>query len=541
MDHVPDKGVPDKGVPTKGFLAWSLLVLLVSPAARAGDWQSLFDGETLNGWDGDPQRWRVEEGAITGESSDAQPLKQNTFIIWRGGYLDNFELKLRYRLNGGNSGIQYRSFEVPDSPWSVGGYQADLEAGPRYSGILYGERFRGILADRGTRTVLTRPADELQMDVEQVADATELQDAIKPSDWNEYHIIADGYRFRHFINGTLMSECQDDDRAQRRPIGILALQLHTGPAMKVQFKDIQLKRLPVTKKVVFVAGPQSHRYGEHEHRAGCLLLSDALNASGLPLESSVITNGWPTDPQALLDADAIVIYADGGQGHPAFQHLDQLQALQQRGIGLVCLHYGVEIPKGRGGNEFLKWIGGYFETHWSVNPHWTADYDELPVHATTRGVHPFSLRDEWYYHMRFVEDHAGWTPILSDVPPAESLSRPDGPHSNNPAVRAAVLERGEPQHTAWALQRPDGGRGFGLTGGHFHWGWGQDDLRKLVLNAVAWTAHVDVPDEGVPSTTPSLEELMENLDEAVPPDFDAAARGAWLQQINSRQTNHSGR
>ena len=143
--------------------------------------------------------------------------------------------------------------------------------------------------------------------------------------------------------------------------------------------------------------------------------------------------------------------------------------------------------KGDSGDHFLKWIGGYFETHWSVNPHWTARFDHLPVHPITRGVKPFEVNDEWYYHMRFRPAMKGVTPILSAMPPKTTLTRPDGPHSGNPHVRASVAA-GNLQHVAWAAERADGGRGFGFTGGHNHWNWGDDNFRKVVLNAIVWCA-----------------------------------------------------
>ena len=183
-----------------------------------------------------------------------------------------------------------------------------------------------------------------------------------------------------------------------------------------------------------------------------------------------------------------------------------------RGVGLVCIHYGVEVPKGTSGQRFLSWIGGYFETNWSVNPIWTAKFESIPEHEVTRGVKSFELHDEWYYHMRFVDQMPRVTPLLSTLPPAESLSRKDGPHSNNPSVREAVLEKKQPQHMAWAFERGDGGRGFGFTGAHFHKSWAEDNFRTLVLNAIAWTAHVEVPKEGVVSKTPTEEELDANQD-----------------------------
>jgi len=270
------------------------------------------------------------------------------------------------------------------------------------------------------------------------------------------------------------------------------------------------------KKVVFIAGKASHGPGEHEHRAGCMLLADHLNRSGLPLHSVVVTNGWPEDESVFDGAHAVVIYADGGPNHPAIPHLGTLRKLARAGVGIGCIHYGVEVPNGDPGDTFLDLIGGYFATDWSVNPHWDADFKDLPVHPVTRGIKDFQIRDEWYYHMRFREGMEGVTPILSDLPPEDTLKRRDGPHSNNPHVREAVLERKEPQHVMWVYERPaslGGGRAFGFTGGHFHRNWRHDDHRGVVLNAIAWIAGADVPDDGVPSPTPTDAEMAANLDE----------------------------
>jgi len=266
------------------------------------------------------------------------------------------------------------------------------------------------------------------------------------------------------------------------------------------------------KKVLFIAGYPSHAPGEHEHRAGSKLLANAL-AEGMPdIEVDVNWYGWPKEDDAFAGVSAVVIYCDGGAGHLVNRRLHFMQDLMNRGIGLVCIHYGVEVPKGEPGDKFLDWIGGYFETDWSVNPHWTAHFEELPEHPITNGVEPFSILDEWYYHMRFPEGQEGVTPILTAMPPESTLTRPDGPHSGNPHVRAAVAA-GEPQHVAWATERPDGGRGFGFTGGHFHRNWQDDNFRTLMLNAIAWTAKAEVPENGVPSETPDDEAMQENLDE----------------------------
>jgi type 1 glutamine amidotransferase len=273
------------------------------------------------------------------------------------------------------------------------------------------------------------------------------------------------------------------------------------------------------RKVVFLAGKPSHGYGAHDHLAGCMLLAKSLDQSGLPIETQVYHYGWPEDPKLLADADCVVMYGDGGNGHMVMDHLAELDALAKNGVGIVCLHYAVEVPKGPAAKEFLDWIGGYFETDWSVNPHWTANYAKLPEHPITRGVQPFEVNDEWYYHMRFRDGMKGVTPILTALPPKETLSRPDDPHAGNPAVRAAMA-RGEVQHTAWAAERDDGGRGFGFTGGHFHWNWSDPNFRKLVLNAIAWCAKVDVPSGGVEDRPVTLADLEANQDEKPPKNFD---------------------
>jgi type 1 glutamine amidotransferase len=284
-----------------------------------------------------------------------------------------------------------------------------------------------------------------------------------------------------------------------------AMNLHAEPPAAATAK----------KKIVFIAGRPSHAPGEHEHRAGCMLLADHLNKSGLAIDATVTTNGWPQDSAIFDGASAVVIYADGGGAHPAMKHLEELKKLADAGVGIGCIHYAVEIPKGEPGDAFLDLIGGYFESNFSVNPHWEASF-KLPNHEITRGLNGFKIRDEWYYHMRFRKDMEGVTPILTDLPPPESLTRPDGPHEGNPHVRAAVLERKEPQHMMWVYERPasnGGSRAFGFTGGHFHKNWQQDDMRRITLNAIAWIAKMEVPATGVLSKTPSNEEMQANLDE----------------------------
>ena len=265
-------------------------------------------------------------------------------------------------------------------------------------------------------------------------------------------------------------------------------------------------------KVVLIAGPPSHGRGEHEHRGGCLLLKSCLDQ--MPgVTSEVYSNGWPQNPEAAFAGVAsVVVYSDGGGGHPLLRdaRLKTIADLMKQGVGLVCLHYAVEPTKEAGEKEFLDWIGGCFETDWSVNPTWRAVFKPLPTHPITRGVKPPNMNDEWYFHIRFRDGMKGVLPILAAVPTASTMSRPDGAHEGNPAVRAAV-KGGEPQIVAWACERPDGGRGFGFTGGHYHRNWGNDDFRKLVLNAILWTAKVEVPAAGVDCKV-TEDELRRNLD-----------------------------
>lgn len=516
------------------FLCCATLGLLVLPAglgsrqAAAGDegFRSIFDGKTLEGWDGNPKFWRVEDGTITGETTKESPTKGNTFLIWRGGKPADFELKAEFKLYNHNSGIQFRSWEPSEKDkWRVFGYQSDMDGSNTFSGILYGEGYRGILCMRGQKVVIG--TDHKPKVIETFGDHKALASVVKKSDWNEYDIVARGNHMFHKINGQLMMDVTDEDTVARKD-GIIAFQLHAGPPMKVQFRNIRIKEFTkrdnpmkgeAKKKIVLIAGRQSHSYASHEHNAGCLLLGKLLNENVPGVEAVVYKNGWPADPKALEGAASIVIFADGGGGHPAMKHLEELGKLMQKGVGLVCLHYGVEITKGEPGDLLKSWLGGYYETFWSVNPHWKGVFKQFPNHPTANGVKPFSMEDEWYYHMRFVDDMKGVTPILTAIPPDSTRRKGNDAHGANPHVFA---RKGMPEHVAWAYQRADGGRGFGFTGGHWHWSWACDSFRKVVLNGIVWTAGVDVPPDGVPSKTPTFEELEANQDKPQPEGFDKA-------------------
>ncbi len=230
-----------KTITTLGLAA---LVFVGQAVAAEKGFETIFDGKTLKGWNGDPKFWSVKDGAITGKTTKENPTKGNTFIIWEGK-TGNFDLRLDYKIIGGNSGIQYRSFKAdgPDE-WRIGGYQADFEAGDTFSGICYGERFRGILSLRGKKTILTVGDDgKLKKEVEDFAKDADIAKAIKKEDWNSYRIVARNFSLTHYINGVKTTQVIDRDRKTRRAEGLLALQLHAGPPMNVQFKNIRIKEL----------------------------------------------------------------------------------------------------------------------------------------------------------------------------------------------------------------------------------------------------------------------------------------------------------
>ena len=220
------------------------LPLLLTSSFYLDAERHLFDGKTLNGWNGNPAHWSVQDGSIVGENTKKNPTKGNTFLIWKDGILKDFDLSLDYKIEGGNSGIQYRSFIKPGKHdgWRIGGYQADFESGDRFSGICYGEAFRGILSTRGDKTTLSLDAKgKLQKKAENFGDSKEIGKAVKKGEWNKYRITAKGYRFVHYINGVKTTELIDNDEKNRRSNGLLAFQVHQGPPMKVSFKNIVLK------------------------------------------------------------------------------------------------------------------------------------------------------------------------------------------------------------------------------------------------------------------------------------------------------------
>lgn len=203
---------------------------------------AIFNGRSLDGWDGDPRFWRVENGEIVGESTPENPVKLNNFLIWRGGVLKDFELKLEFRMNGTNSGIQYRSAEMPEvGKWVLKGYQADMDFTQNYVGNVHDERRRGVLSRRGEVTrIVDGPAFKV---VGTIGDSTLLRGAMNVGGWNHYHIIARGPVLLQFINGQLTAVAIDEDARNFTAEGVLGFQMHTGPPFKIQFRNVLYRKL----------------------------------------------------------------------------------------------------------------------------------------------------------------------------------------------------------------------------------------------------------------------------------------------------------
>ncbi len=224
------------------------LLLLFATFAHAEP-KALFNGKDLTGWEGNKDLWSVADGAITGRTTKEKPTGGNTFLIWKGGDVSDFVLTFKYKMTPGddkkftNSGVQYRSKVIDPANFVVAGYQADFEYGDTYSGILYEEKGRGILAQRGQKVVIHQgdAPDKPKIEVTgETGKSADIQASIKKDDWNEYRVVAKGNHVQHYINGKLTVDVTDET-AEAPKSGILALQLHAGSPMQVQFKELMLE------------------------------------------------------------------------------------------------------------------------------------------------------------------------------------------------------------------------------------------------------------------------------------------------------------
>jgi hypothetical protein len=268
--------------------------------------------------------------------------------------------------------------------------------------------------------------------------------------------------------------------------------------------------LPATaeKSVLLIAGPKSHGPGQHEHPAGCGLLAKHLETCGLGIKAE-LSLGWPNDAAKAAAADTLAIYGDGGDFHAAKGHVAELRQRLAAGKGLVVLHYALEPADPDMAAFFDEAIGGRFDPDWSVNPVWKMEHPLIATHPVTRGVAPFGIEEEFYFHLRFRD---GAVPLMKALPPADCLGA-DGQRAGNPEIRKQ-LAAGVPQTLAWAVENPGGARGFGFTGGHFHRHWANENFRKLVLNGIVWTAGIEVPEGGVTGRVEATP-VYQTIDEAI--------------------------
>jgi len=298
---------------------------------------------------------------------------------------------------------------------------------------------------------------------------------------------------------------------------------------------ISTPALIAKKKILFLAGPPSHGNGAHEFRAGCMLLANALNESGLDIEAKVHSYGWPKDESIFNDVDACIIYADaGGRLGNKVEFLDKKV---KAGMGIMFMHYGVHPSKEVGEKYFKHWIGGFMETGWSVNPHWIADMTPRKGHPVSNGItKPITAFDEFYWNMRFpTKDECDCChPLATAIPTPEKIVRYINLWNENGdkcfGTEQALMWCRDPKPEA-------GGRGIGFVGGHYHCNWAIDDFRKLVLNSIVWLARSEVPKGGVKSKTVTLEMLNENLDRPVKGKPVPLPTEALLQQKPMKRPN----
>ena len=277
--------------------------------------------------------------------------------------------------------------------------------------------------------------------------------------------------------------------------------------------------------VVFLAGGRSHGPGEHEFNAGCQLLAKALNEqSGLGIKATVIS-GWPKDETVLDGIKALVIYADATS--VVSKGWEKVDSLAKKGVGIMFMHYAVHPKPEEGEKYYRPWIGGAFESGFSVNPHWVADLKPLAGHPVSNGITAeVQAYDEFYYSIRFPQDRSKVLDLATATPTREKIKKYINLWNQN-----GVDGIDKQQTLMWGIERPDGGRGVGFTGGHYHRNWAIDGFRTLALNAIVWVAKVEVPKDGVKSLPLTEDDLNANLDDKGPnkPRFKLPVEGEFAK------------
>jgi hypothetical protein len=291
---------------------------------------------------------------------------------------------------------------------------------------------------------------------------------------------------------------------------IISIVLSAAAERDIFGYDAQRSAPDTVTKIVFIGDAGTHGpRGNHEFVAGFISMARALH-DAYPDGHAVVhpSNNWPKD---LTLADAIIVGLNHGERAGKDE---QIRKAMARRAGFMAVHFGVEVNIGVAAKNYLDWMGGYFETGWSVSPWWEPEFKAFSEHPTARGLKPFTLRDEWYYHMRFKDEIKGVTPVLSAVAPIATVKEEKSDRGDNADVFQAVKE-GKPQHLAWAYDRPGGCRGFGFTGLHVHGNLANDSFRKCLINGAAWVAKLEIPKDGVASKTPNEDDLKKLIEEAI--------------------------
>ncbi len=271
--------------------------------------------------------------------------------------------------------------------------------------------------------------------------------------------------------------------------------------------------------IVFHTEDGLHGWLQHENTAASILLGERL-AELVPGVEAVVLRGDFPDAE-LLERAATVVFFGNGTEHHAFNEevvRERWRAVKESGVGAVGIHWALEAEDPEGEQLVAETFGGFFELHYSVNPMWLGEFEEIPEHQITRGIEPFKIYDEFYFNIRFPEELPGTrTDILTAVPPRRVILLPeDGPRSNNEHVRAS---EGVPQVIAWTYERPSGGRSYSFCGTHFHWCFKDDTYRRLMLQGIAWTAEIEIPEEGFEDRRPTDQEMMRHQDNDAQEDW----------------------
>ncbi len=257
------------------------------------------------------------------------------------------------------------------------------------------------------------------------------------------------------------------------------------------------------KRIVLFGGKSVHPYSAHENTAVCDMLKDSLKEAIPQAKVDVVKDDFPDSLDFFKGASLLVIFGEGEKHHPLFGREKMLEEINNMGVSIMIFHYALILADPKFNSYLDNTIAAHYEHYFSVNPHWTASAILNPTHPISRGVKPFVLHDEWYFNLRFKND-AKITNILQAIPTDEAYNRPDGRHTGNKYMRTL---KGAPTTLAWAVENPNGTKGFGFTGWHEYFNYNNDSFRKLIINAIAWAAGYEIPENGFNTKAPSIDKM----------------------------------